>query len=119
MIKVQIPKDKYFKMVLEILSPLKPYSSLTKMEREVLSILLELNYLHKDIAYEDRMKIIFNYETRRSIAERMKISVYNLNNLYKELREHKFIDLYSIDKRFLFTPDAHNEFLFTFNGDNK
>lgn len=106
-------------MVLELLSPFKPYNDLTKREKEVFSILLELNYRHKDIKYEDRMKIIFNYETRRSIAERMGISIYNLNNLFKELREHKFIDLYSIDKRYLFTPDTHNEFLFSFNGDSK
>lgn len=119
MLKIQLPKDNYFLKLLELLSLFKPFVTLTKREREVLAILLEENYQRLDISYEDRMKIIFNYETRRQISDRMKISVFNLNNLYKGLREKGFIDLYSINKKYLFTPETHNEFLFTFNGDSK
>lgn len=119
MLKIQLQKDNYFLRLLELFSLFKPFSILTKREREALAILLEENYKRLDIPYEDRMKIIFNYETRRDIADRMKVSVFNLNNLYKGLRTKGFIDLYSINKKYLFTPETHNEFLFTFNGDSQ
>jgi len=115
MIKIQIPRNNYFIKVLELLSPFKPFNSLTKREREVLSLLLEFNYEKRDIPYEDRMKIIFNYETRQKITSRVGISVFNINNLYKGLREKEFITLYGINKKFLLTPETHGEFLFTFN----
>ena len=116
-IRIQVPRNKYFIKVLELLSPFKPFDSLTKREREVLSLLLQFNYEKRDIPYEDRMKVLFNYEIRQEIGTRMDISIFNLNNLYKGLRQKGFIDLYSINKKFLFNPETHGELLFTFDGE--
>lgn len=114
MIEIKLPRNNYFIKVLELLAPFKPFNELTNREREVLSLLLSKNYDRKDIPFDDRMKIIFNYDTRREISDKLGISIFNVNNLYKSLREKGFIELYSINKKFLLTPETHGKFLFSF-----
>jgi hypothetical protein len=113
-ITLNLKSNEYFLKVLELLSPFFPFNGLSKREREVLSLLLLHNYEKIEIPYDDRMKIIFNYTTRQALAETLKISVFNLNNLMKGLRDKGFIGSDNINKKFLLTPETHGEFLFTF-----
>ena len=88
---IPVNHDNYYRSMLDILKAVEPFSKMRERELDVLSEIMRYNYEYKDIPREDRMIIIFNYNTRARIANNLGISKEVLYNVMKALRDKGFI----------------------------
>jgi len=92
-LKLAIPVDSTnkFQVMLQLLSHLKPFSSLRKRELQVFAELLKYNNRWKELPDRERNTLIFNYDTRLEIAEVLGISVDNVYTVIEGLKKKQFI----------------------------
>ena len=119
--KLKVNHKNYFKIILRLLKPFKPFNTLCNREAQLLSELLNYNYEYRTIPFEARMKLIFNQDTRAELTKSLNMSKATLYNNFNELRKKGFITLNSINKNYLFNPDEdlHKELVFQFIIDEK
>jgi len=116
--KFNIPTrpEKYFRQLIELLRPLSPFNDLTEREAQVFSELLYWNNELKD-AFPDRkerMPILFSYEWRQKIIDKVGISKEQSYNLYMSLRRKGLLSKEEIDSKYELTPDYMMEVTFKF-----
>jgi hypothetical protein len=122
-LKVQVNDNNYFSILLSLLKDVHPFSELRKRELEVLAEILKYNELYKGIPKEDRMKVLFNYETRLKIADNLGITRETLYNLMKTLRDKGVLEYKSIangyDKSLTKYKELSFEFIYEEDDDEK
>lgn len=117
--KVRIPlkkKSDYYLFLLTLLKPFPPYKLLRQKEVEILSSFLSKNYEKRNIAYEDRMKLIFDENIKKQIAKNHKIPMGSLYNIIVALKKKGFLvgTPPKLSESFLsvFNPDVNTEITF-------
>jgi DNA-binding transcriptional ArsR family regulator len=105
-LKLNLKEDKKYLEILRILSNIKnpeiaPFNSLRNRELEVLAVLLFFfNEKYKDIPEEKRNILIFSYESRQEISERLgDISIDTVYNIMMDLRKKGIIEKRSINNK--------------------
>ena len=100
---------KFFRQYLELLNPI---IHLRGKELDVLAELLYHNHSLKSIPEEHRWKLIFDYDTKLKIRNKLKLSEASMNNNLSGLRKKKIIQDNRIAKAYMVEPGK--EFLLGF-----
>jgi len=108
--------EKFFRQLIELLRPLSPFTDLTEREAQVFSELLYWNNELRDVFPDrkERMPILFSYETRQKIIDKVGISKEQSYNLYMSLRRKGLLNKEEIDSKYELTPDHMMEVTFKF-----
>lgn len=108
--KLNIPynkdKNKYL-MMLNLFSYISPYSILNNREKQVLSELYFYDYELKGLDEKKRDKLIFDYDTRSEIAEKLDISTDSVYNIMSSLKKKDFILGKHLNRKVIL-PDVDN-----------
>lgn len=102
-LKISIPvtSDNKFLAIVQILSRVsKPFSNLRPREIQVYAELLAYNHKWKDLPEKERNKLIFDYDTRLAIAEKLDMKIHTLYTLMKRLKENEILIDDSINKKY-------------------
>lgn len=110
---IQVPttERRFFRQYLELINPL---FKLRGKELDVLAEFLYYNHQLKEVPEEHRWKVIFNYETKTKIREKLNLSVASMNNNISALRAKKIIRDNKIHKDFLVHPEGECDIIFRF-----
>lgn len=109
---------KFFKQYLTILQPIY---NLTSRETDVLSYLLYLNHIHKNIPESTRNIIILDYDSKVAISNEFNLNMPGVYNIISSLRKKKYGGEYflkgkKINKNVPLIPyDVNKKFSITFN----
>lgn len=111
--KIQVPTTprKFFRQYLELINPLV---NLRGKELDVLSELLYHNHKMQKVPEEYRWKVLFNYDTKTNIREKLNLSVASMNNNMSSLRSKGIIINGKIKKDFLIHPKGQCDIIFSF-----
>jgi hypothetical protein len=85
-------------------------------ELELYSHLLSLNYKYRNIPFKERNKLIFTYDVKRTIADKMDVKVTGIYNLISSLRNLKIIDDESLIPKY--TLGKTDKLIFLFEEDD-
>lgn len=103
-IKIKTREDTYFLKLMLILSNIPPFDRLRPKELILYSHLLNLNHKYRNIPFKERNKLIFNYDTKLELADKMKVKQIGINNMISVLRttglieERALIPKYTLNK---------------------
>lgn len=120
-ITLKLKEDKKYLEMIRILSNLKnpeikPFNQLRNREMEVYAVLLYLyNERYSTTPKEDRDALVFSYDSRQEIAERLgDISKDTIYNIMMDLRKKGLIDKKNLKSSFIL---PNNNFIkLNFNG---
>lgn len=99
-IKIPTNERKYFRQVLNILKGFEPFNACQPRELDVLAELYYWNHYYRNIPEDSRGKLIFDYDTKRSIADYLNIDSAVLDNSLSALRRKNLIVGRKIHKTF-------------------
>ena len=99
-IRISTTKRLYFRQVLNLLKGFEPLNKCQPRELDVLAELYYWNYYYKDIPEESRGKLIFDYDTKRAIADYLNIDNAVLDNSLSALRKKNIIVGRKVPKTF-------------------
>ena len=105
-------KRRYFRQVLELLSPVPPFSTITSKERSVLGEFMYLNWSYRELSSEDKKKILFSTQNKEAIRFTLNMSKEALNVTLYVLRKKGFITYDRIISEFEFLPERVLEYVF-------
>jgi len=103
-INIKTDKEKFFLQYLNVIKPLLG-SKLANQEIEVLSQLLYYNNEYKDLDVKARGIVIFDYDTRVKIMEKLDISYNTLGNNLLKLRKKGFVKGNTIKESLIVYPE--------------
>ena len=110
---VKVSERKYFRQVLEFLSPLPPFNTISGREKDVFAQLLYYNWTALDLSKEQRDAYVFSKATKERMRQTVGVSKPSFDNQMAALRRKNFITYTSIVPKFeLKTMDT--ELLFNF-----
>lgn len=87
----QLPVPSYYRVVLELMSFIPPYSDMRPRQKDVLAELLKRNESYSSYPDRERSKLIFDGDTWKEIANKLNTSVDVVTNVLSELRKNEFI----------------------------
>lgn len=99
-IPVKSTEFKYFRQVLEFLSPVPPFHSISGREKDVLSQLLYHNWKAMDLPKEERDAYVFSKSAKERMRKTLNISKPSFDNQMAALRRKGFITYNSIVPKF-------------------
>jgi len=97
---VKSSETKYFRQILEFLSPLAPFNTISGREKDVLSQLLYYNWGALDLSKEQRDAYVFSKATKERMRRTLGISKPSFDNQMAALRQKNFITYTSIVPKF-------------------
>jgi len=112
--KLQINSNqfKYFRQVLELLSPFAPFNTISGREKDVLSQLLTYNWTVIDLTKEERDSYVFSKAAKEKMRKTLNISKPSFDNQMAALRRKGFITYDAIVAKHEMRMDT--ELTFTF-----
>lgn len=87
----KIPTVDYYRVVLEIMSFVAPYSKMRPRQKDVYAELIKKNNVYKDLSIKEKNKLIFDLDTYKEIGNNLNTSVDVVSNVISELRKQGFI----------------------------
>ena len=114
-IKVKFTGDDYFLKLMLILSNIPPFDKLRPKEIELYAHLLTVNYKSRSIPFQERNKLIFTYEVKQAIAEKMGIKRNGVYNIFNSLKSLNIIESKSLIPKYALGKTK--ELLFVFEED--
>ena len=110
-IKIQTDKSKIFR---QWIATLQPVIKLRDKEADVLSELLYQNNENKEFPEDKRWIIIFDYNTKRTMMDKLNLSGAHFDNILSGLRKKSIIIDNKVIKNLLFYPEEKNKITFEF-----
>ena len=110
-LKIPIKGSERFLLMLNMFSSFKPYSSLNNRERQILAELLYADYELRQLDERKRNKLIFDYDTRREIAQKLGISTNSIYNIMSSLKKKGFIGNNSLNNKIKYTNEIKIKFI--------
>jgi len=96
--------QKYFHMALELLRSIPPLDTLNSKELSVLAELLYWDYHYRALEKEIRWKMVFDYDTKLLIMDKVPCDEQSLNNNLTSLRKKGIIEKKMIKTNFGLDP---------------
>lgn len=112
-IPIHTTKGKFYRQYLEVVKVFPPFNTLRGKELSVLSELFRLNNEYSNIDSSIRWKVIFQYDTKIQMKNKLGISDANFNNILTSLRSKGLIVKNRVPDKYLFTIEE--EFKFNIN----
>jgi len=97
---IKSKEEDYFRKMLELLSPIPPFKTLSGREKDVLSQLLYYNYKVLYLTKEERNAYIFSKASKEKMRKTINISKPSFDNQMAALRKKGFITYTSVDSKF-------------------
>lgn len=114
-IRIKTQEDNYFLKLILILNNIPPFDKLRPKELELYAHLLTVNHKYRNIPFKERNKLIFNYDTKVSIANKMGIKLSGLYNILNNMKNLKLIETNSLIPKY--TLGKTDKLLFVFEDD--
>jgi hypothetical protein len=111
-IRVKVQENTYFIKLLLILSNIPPFNKLRPKELELYAHLLEVNHKYRNIPFKERNRLIFSYDTRIEISDKMGIKLNGVYNILSNLKLLGIIGDNVLLPKYLFTKVSELIFLF-------
>jgi len=111
-IPIRTTKSKFFRQYLELLNPIL---RLRGKELDVLAEILYYNHKLENIPEKHRWKLIFDYDTKAEIRQKLQLSDASLNNNLSALRKKGIIRKNKVTDSFLIYPNNYCKLTFSFN----
>ncbi|MAH44671.1 hypothetical protein CMI37_02530 [Candidatus Pacearchaeota archaeon] len=111
-VPIKTTKGKFFRQYLELLNPLL---RLRGKELDVLAEILYYNHKLEKIPEKHRWKLIFDYDTKTEICQKLQLSDASLNNNLSALRKKGIIKKNKVTNGFLIYPNNYCKLTFSFN----
>jgi biotin operon repressor len=86
-LKIPVEGSKRIYLMLNMLSTIKPFNSLNNREKQVLAELLYINHELRKLDENKRNRLIFDFDTRRELSQKLNISHDSVYNLMSTLRK--------------------------------
>jgi len=112
-IRIKTQEDNYFIKLMLILNNIPPFDKLRPKELELYAHLLTVNHKYRNIPFKERNKLIFNYDTKIEIANKMGIKLTGVYNILSTLRSSKMIEEDSLIPKYAISKT--NELIFIFD----
>lgn len=110
-LKIPIKGSERFLLMLSMFSSFKPFNTLNNREREILSELLYLDYELRQLDQRKRDRLIFDYDTRQEISQKLGISTNSIYNIMSALKRKGFIGKGTLDRRLEYVNEINIKFL--------
>lgn len=104
-------EDRYYNIV-EILRMIYPLNKLRPRERQVYAALMEYYHKYSSLGEKERNRLIFDFETRSEIAEKIGVSKDVIYNIMKDLKKKGVIGKSSMKKDYIVSK--YNKITFEF-----
>ncbi len=111
-IRIKVQEDTYFVKLLLILNNIPPFNKLRPQELLLYAHLLEVNHKLRNIPFTERNRLIFTYDTRIEIANKMGSNIKTVYNLLGRLRRLKIIGANTLLPKYLLTKVPELLFIF-------
>lgn len=109
-LKIPIKGADRFVLMLTLFTPFKPYSLLNNRERQVLAELLYIDYELKKLDEGKRDRLIFDYDTRREISQKLDITTNSVYNIMSSLKKKGLITKNSLGRKLKYTDEIKIKF---------
>ena len=114
-LKIPVKGSNRFFLMLNMFSVMKPFNTLNNREKQVLAELYYVNYELRKLDENKRNRLVFDFDTRREISQKLNIShdsVYNLMSTLRKkglLTKTGFVDRYILSYTDILTVDFRND----------
>ena len=117
-IRIKVQEGMYFVKLLLILSNIPPFNKLRPQELLLYAHLLEVNHKFRNVPFLERNRLIFAYDTRIEIANKMGISIKGVYSILSRLKRLKIIGANALLPRYLLTQVPEMLFIFEFEDED-
>jgi hypothetical protein len=111
-IRIKTSEDTYFLKLLLIINNIPPFNKLRPKELELYANLLLVNHKYRNIPFKERNSLIFNYDTKIDISNKMGIKLSGVYNILSNLRKFKILEEESLIPKYVLNKT--NELVFIF-----
>jgi len=111
-VRIKTQEDTYFIKLLLILSNIPPFNKLRPQELLLYANLLEVNHKFRNVPFLERNRLIFTYDTKIEIANKMGIKIGTVYNLLNRLKRLKIIGANTLLPRYLLAKVPEVLFIF-------
>ena len=111
-IKIKTHENDYFLKLMSILHTIPPFNKLRPQELELYANLLTVNHKLRSIPFKERNVLIFSYDTKIEISNKMGIKLSGVYNLLSTLRSYKLLEKESLIAKYTLPKVSELVFLF-------
>lgn len=111
-IRIKTNDDTYFLKLLSILNNIPPFNKLRPKELELYANLLSVNHKYRNIPFKERNQLIFNYDTKMEISNKMGFKLSGVYNILTRLRKLNIIDDDSLIPKYVLGKTKELSFIF-------
>jgi hypothetical protein len=111
-IRIKTREDTYFLKLLLILNNIPPFNKLRPKELELYAHLLSVNHRYRNIPFRERNRLIFSYDTKMEVSNKMGIKLSGVYNILSNLRKSKILDEESLIPKFILNKADELIFIF-------
>ena len=91
-IPIKTNQSKYFKQVLELMSAIPPISTLSNREKELLAIMLLINWRAHNLGDDERAYMVTGKYMREKAINELNIKPHTVRTLLSNLKKKGFFD---------------------------
>jgi len=110
-LKIPIKGSERYLLMLNLFSSFKPFSLLNNRERQIYSELLYVDHELKNLDERKRNKLVFDYDTRREIGQKLGISVSSIYNIMSSLKKKGFIGSNTLEQKLDYANEIKIKFI--------
>jgi hypothetical protein len=114
-IRIKVQEETYFIKLLSILNNIPPFDKLRPKELELYAHLLTVNHRYRNIPLPERNKLIFTYDVKIDIANKMGIKLSGVYNILNNLRSYKILGKESLFPKYALYKVKELVFIFDDN----
>lgn len=111
-LKIPVEGSERFFIMLNLFSIFNPYKILNRREKQVLAELFYINYELRALDESKRNRLIFDFDTRRELSQKLKISQDSVYNIMSTLKKKGLLESGAFNKKYIlsYTDDINIKF---------
>lgn len=111
-IRIKTREDTYFLKLILILNNIPPFNKLRPKELELYAHLLTVNHKYRSIPFKERNRVIFNYDTKIEISNKMGIKLSGVYNILSNIRKLGIVERESLIPKYVLSKSSEVLFIF-------
>jgi hypothetical protein len=115
-VRIGVQESTYFIKLLLIFSNIPPFNKVRPKELELYAHLLEINHRYRNIPFKERNRLIFSYETKVELSDKMGMKMNGIYNILSNLKLAKVIGDSALLPKYTF--NKVNELTFIFDDED-